>query len=224
METKFQTSFIPKKPINITSSHLGVRRPRSLLSIVAMIIFILTLLAVGGLFGYSKLLVKQNEGLKVLVQNELEANFNPAFVSELTNLNSRIETSEELLPKHVSLSFFLKSLGSLTVKNIQFTDFNYSGSPGGTVTVTMKGRGTSYSAIVSQYSIFTKEKSFINPSFSDFSLDDKGGVVFNFKTTLSPTAVSYKNTLQINTADTVSSSLDAPFVFLPDNIASTTNQ
>ena len=102
MEPKFQTSFIPKKSIiEASKTRFSSPAPRgnNVFSIASTIIFLLTLLACGGLFIYKNSLISQiAKADKDL--NDARAAFQEETIQNLMETNSRINAVKALLEKH----------------------------------------------------------------------------------------------------------------------------
>ncbi len=199
MESKFQTSFIPKKTITPISGAGGPIRRTSIFSLIAAIIFIASLVLGLAVFGYQYYLTKHNEELKTELKAEL-AKFEPALVADLTRLDDRIESTKTILDNHIAFSTFFTFLGNTTLKNsIRFTNFRYETRPGSNeITVRMDGLAQSFSAVALQQAEFNKPENQLfarNPIFTGLTLDEKGFVKFSFSTVVDKEAVLYKDTV-----------------------------
>ena len=86
METKFQTSFIPKKP---TASAIGVSSPvthhrtASIFMTLATLIFIASLAGAGGVYAYKQYLINDQNTLKQDLATR-EKQFNVDLIEQLT--------------------------------------------------------------------------------------------------------------------------------------------
>ena len=189
MEPKFQTSFIPKRPISSSTGN-SVIRSTNIFSIVATVFFIVTLFTSVGLYLYKNLLTNQIAEVDKILNTSRTA-FQPEKIQELVDVNNRIEVAKNLLEKHIVTSNLLTLLETLTVKRMRFVNFNYS-NRAGIPTVVMKGESQTYNALAQQEDIFSKDKSLVNPEFSDFNLGDNGNITFDFSATLEPGLISYK--------------------------------
>lgn len=194
MESNFQTSFIPKKPITD-----GATRPvhtTSLFSILSTVLFITVLLIAGGFFGYQYYLNSSIEKTKANLQTEL-SRFEPSLVAQLTHLDTQIESSKTLLNNHLALSGFFDFLGAHTLRTVRFTSFSYASTPTG-LAVVMTGQGQTYAAIASQAQEFSKSENqqyITNTSFSGLNPDKSGNINFTFSGTIVPNAFNYKKSL-----------------------------
>jgi hypothetical protein len=194
MDTKFQTSFIPKRSVVAGgSSPTALKGPINFISIIATIIFVLALVAAGGVYGYQWYL----NGQITAMGEELEAarlSFDNKLFDEFIRLDARISSAKTLLNQHVAPSLLFEALQNMTVKNVQFKDFDYRTSdPGGPITISMRGTAGSFNALALQSEVLTKNKYVTNALFSDVTLDDNGNVVFNVQVQVNRELVAYKN-------------------------------
>jgi len=188
METKFQTSFIPKT--NLEPSVGGVKKPIGLLTFIATIIFFITVLVAGGAFGYETYLENQTAKMKKDLDDNIK-NFEPQALSEYVRLNTRLNAAEQLLAKHVAVSYVLDFLSENTLQSVSFNDFKYSVAADGTASLSVNGVAKSYNAVAYQSEVFAKEHSLVDPIFSNLDLDNNGNVLFNFSTNIIPGFITY---------------------------------
>ncbi len=190
METKFQTSFIPKQPITAEAPHHA--SAASLLFLFAFIIFMASLASAGGVFIYGEIIKKNiQEGTSQLTLNKNA--FDPNTISQITRLNDRINAADILLKKHKSVSTLFLVLSNATLKNVRFNDFSYT-AVDDKITLGMKGQALSYETVALQAKEFTNpnlKNVFRSPLFGDLTLDTQGNVSFNFTTTVDPLLVDY---------------------------------
>lgn len=192
MDTKFQTSFIPKKTLTDSSRHGS---SMSIFLIVAIIVFILTLSMAAGVFAFRKILVSRID----IVDKELvkaKNFFEPSVINKTTVLSRRIEASKQLLAAHTAVSPIFEFLENQTLATIRFDSFNYDVKDGAGATLRLGGQGKYFSSVALQSDIFGQEKSFKNPVFSDLNPDQSGNIVFKFSATVDPKFTSYGSTLK----------------------------
>jgi hypothetical protein len=179
MEPKFQTSFIPKKPIvSEKGSNFSVTRSTNIFSIITTVIFVMTVLTSGALFVYKNILNKQIDEAKTEVANAKESS-NPELIQKLIDASKKIKSSKDLLD-------------NLTVRRMRFDDLVYKNIQN-VPTITMKGEVQSYNALAQQEQIFNESDFVENPEFSGLSLVENGYVQVGFKAKINPSLVSYKN-------------------------------
>lgn len=196
MEPKFQSSFIPKGPIGTSASlsRSSDITERGIFGFIATTIFVIAILGTGGVYGYNKYLQSSISKMGTDLENA-RTTLEPESIRELTRLNSRIVTTQELLLKHTVLSPLFDYLETSTVKTVRFTQFSYSTTDKG-LTLVMKGQARGYTAVALQADIFSKSKYLKNPIFGDLSLDNSGNVVFSMTAVLDPSIISYKKQLE----------------------------
>ncbi len=191
MEPKFQTSFIPKRPIGSTaSSSSGVVRSTNILSILATIVFIITALTSLGLFFYKQALtgqIEQNDKDIASVSTALE----PQKIQDLIDANSRISTTKILLEDHVVLSKLLLLLNDLTLKKMRLTELIYK-NQNDISSLSLTGELQTYNALAEEQNIFSKNEFIKNPVFSNFVLGDNGYITVDFRAMIDPSLISYK--------------------------------
>ena len=190
METKFQTSFIPKQPVTAEAPrHTSVT---SLFFLFGFIIFMASVAAAGGVFIYGQVINKNiQQGTAQLTLNRNA--FDPNTISQITRLNDRINSADYLLKRHKSVSTLFLVLSNATLKNVRFTDFNYVGIDD-KISLMMKGQATSYETVALQAKQFTDpnlKNVFRSPIFGDLTLDTQGNVSFSFSTNVDPFLVDY---------------------------------
>lgn len=130
MQPTFQTSFIPKKPIvsdggNNRFGSSAVVRDVNAISIVATIVFTVTILATVGLFFYKIYLNKQIVRMDAEI-NTARSAFQIDKIKELLDANDRIIASKVLLDNHVTVSKLLYLFHDITVKRMRLLTLTYS--------------------------------------------------------------------------------------------------
>lgn len=193
MEPKFQTSFIPKKPIG-TSEGI-VRKSIDFFSIIATVLFLGSIVLAGAVYAWRFTLEKKvanSEASLVKAKEEFDQN----FIGYVNRLNSRIETSKGLLSGHVGASTIFGFLASHTLKTVSYSNFSYSYEADGTVKVSLSGTAKSYNTIALQSEEFGKQNQYIkSPIFSNLSLDQNGNVGFTLTALLDKSLISYEKNL-----------------------------
>ena len=195
MEPKFQTSFIPKNPISVSTPDVSKYKSISILSTIGTIIFVLTVFISGGLWGYETLLNSQiATDDKALSQ--ASAAFDPSTMNELITASNQLKSAQDLLANHVAVSNIFTLLQASLLLDVQFTSFDFSRDPTGKVKISTNGQAVSYSILAEQSDIFSNINYMSNQSFSDFNLNDKGLVDMKFQADINPDQVSYKKALE----------------------------
>jgi hypothetical protein len=195
MVIQIQTSFTPKKiPTALPTAQRIGGHGVNLFSILALFIFFAAIGLAVSVFFYKSRLVQRIAALDAsLVQ--AKKSFDPEFIAEASALNARIEGARELLNAHRSLSPLFDILEKKTLESVRFQNFHFSAEGGRDAAIGMIGQAKSFNSVALQSDVFGAEPSFKDPIFSDFSLDERGNVLFNFKTTVDPKLLLYRETL-----------------------------
>lgn len=195
MDTKFQTSFIPKKAI---AQGIGRSRPEavSVALLVSIVIFILTLAAAGGVFAYKKILVGRINDMNAKL-SEAKNSFEPASIEKWNRLDRRIQAANKIMAAHGVVSPVFDLLQNDTLATVKFDSLSFDFKSGGAASLSMAGEARNFSAIALQSDILGQEKYIKNPVFSDLNPDQSGNIIFKFSASLDPSLTSYKNNLNL---------------------------
>lgn len=198
MEPNFPTSFIPKRPVSsepVSASHRS--RTVGLLSFVAVIVVIATILAYGAVYLYEIRL----KGQKVKIENSIDGardGLGTEFVTDMKRLSARIEGVKSLLKSHIVVSPIFDALQETTLRSVQYKSFGYAITTDTTtktqmVKVDLAGTAKSYATIALQSDAFSQNELIKNPVFSDLTVDEKTGRVgFKLTFNVTPTDLSYQ--------------------------------
>lgn len=200
MDTKFQTSFIPKKPILAEQKVVRGSSGISIFMFVSILIFSLSLAGAVGTLLWKNILIKNQESYrKDLIKAENE--FDTVTIEKLKKINTKIDLSKKLLASHVSVSEIFPTLAALTIESVKFNSFSFaspSDSKGG-LKITLKGIASNFSAVAFQSSVFGKSdkfgknRSLKDPVISDLVVDEFGNVGFSFSATLNTGDLLYSD-------------------------------
>jgi hypothetical protein len=192
MENSFQTSFIPKKPMTMTARPFA-KEPRSLFFYIALFLFIVSLLASGGLFLYKAYLNNQKD-ISSKSLSEVRGSFEKATIEELDLYDKRTNIITELLNKHIVLTPLFKLLEENTIPSIQYTNFEQK-EIGGSYKVTINGLATDYRAIAMQADVFNTPKGQMleNVVFSNLEKTKNNNVSFDLEFNVNPSLLYYEN-------------------------------
>ncbi|MFA6094358.1 MAG: PilN domain-containing protein [Candidatus Paceibacterota bacterium] len=180
MEPQFQTSFIPKKPLEASMPGKPIHQahPSGILSIIITVLFVLSLLSAGGVFAYGKFITNDLANKEAVLSEAIKSIENDANM--YIKLNEKISTVKNLLSGRHFLSRVFFTLESKLFRDVWFADFKYSESEKASI-VTINGKARSFAAIAAQSDEFAKTGFLKNFSFYNFSLGDNGLVNFTFK-------------------------------------------
>jgi hypothetical protein len=191
MDTRFQTSFIPKKPI-VGSDAVYSSARVSAFFVVALILFLTSVASAAGVYVYEKTLEKANLTNDQKL-GEKEKRFEPATLNEIQVKNTQINAAKDILSKHVAVSDFLKTLSALTLQSVRFKTFDYKYVSADKITLSMKGEGRDFRSVALQSDVFAKKNTiFKDPIISNLAVNTDGTIDFDFTASLVANVVSYK--------------------------------
>jgi len=209
MDTKFQTSFIPKKPILMDQKSISHSGGTSVFMFISVLIFILSIVAAAGTFVWKDIQIK-SQAENILKLKKAEARFDSALIEKLKKANTKIDLANKLFKKHIDVVEMFSIINALTADGITFNSFDFTApdTEGGDLKITMKGVGNSFSSIAWQSDVFGKSSSFgknrvlKNPILSDLALDAKGNVAFSFTASINSADVLYEKVLNAELGNT----------------------
>lgn len=198
METKFQTSFIPRKPLVANSS--AAPAPQSsggsggFLVLVGLVVFGLSVASAIVVFGWEKVEAKKIEENKVTLETARKK-FG-SDVEVLKKFNDRINLSKQLLANHLSVSNIFEMIADATVDKVRFTSFSFllpDNPQREKIEVLMKGEANSYASLAYQTDVFGSNSPIKESSVSSLTINDKGNVAFEFDAVIPMDKILYKN-------------------------------
>jgi hypothetical protein len=201
METKFQTSFIPKKSQVQMGGAVApkVHHSTSLFMLVGGFLFLLSLAAAGGAYVYKNILISDQASYKQQLADR-EKKFNVTLIEDLKRADTRIDLTTNLLAKHLALSQIFDVIGKITTDRVRFTTLDIvNGQAKGVdeVKIKMKGYGTSLPVVAWQSDVLGQLEQYgvrnvvKNPILSDPSDDGKGKVAFDLSADIDPKTLTY---------------------------------
>lgn len=192
METKMQTSFIPKKPVTETeSSDSGI----SLFLLLAIIVFIVSIAAAGGVWIWKNSLVSKIEEDKIALVAE-KSKYEEKTINDLIRLDDRINVANILLKKHIAVSPVFSLLEENILKNVRLKNLKFTYGTDDKVKIELAGTAQSYEVLSKQGDYFgaSELREIISqPVITDFSPNIDGTVSFNFNALVYPSFISYSS-------------------------------
>lgn len=186
MDPQPPTSFIPKKPLVGEASRGG----GGLLTLAAVLIFIVSVVAAGGAFAYGKYLDKaladKDSSLK-----KAEGAFDTASIVDLSRLDVRLGKARDLLEAHVAPSGLFVFLSATTLERVQFTSLSLDIGSDGSGKIVLNGVADSFSSLALQSDQFSAAKVLRDVVFSGISTDTAGRVQFSVSASVDPSILSY---------------------------------
>lgn len=189
MDPQVSTSFIPKEALTAERARAG---GVGLFLLIAILVFVLSLVAAGAAFAYTQVLNKQLAGQKSDLDRQKGA-FDPATIQDLVRLDSRINQAKSLLQKHVAPSGVFLFLAQKTLVNVQFTSFLYQLNADGTATIQMDGSADSFSTIALQSDALGASSMLKDVIFSGITVGTDGRISFTLQAKADPALLLYSN-------------------------------
>lgn len=186
MDPQVPTSFIPKKPLVGESRSGG----GGIAMLLAVLIFIASLLSAGGAFAYGAYLDRAIESKKESLKTA-EGAFDIRSIQDLERLDVRLEEAEHLIQNHVAPSGLFTFLSSATLERVQFTSLSLEVSAEGAGHITMAGVADSFSSLALQSDQFSVAKVLRNVIFSGIATDSTGRVIFSVSADVDRSLLSY---------------------------------
>ena len=122
METKFQTSFIPKKPI-LSETTPKAHHSVSIFVLISVLVFIISIAGAGFVIFWKSVLLKtQSDYQQTLTKNESQ--FDLTTINTLRRVNAKIDIAKQLLGKHIAVTEIFGIMGALTAQNSEFTSLS----------------------------------------------------------------------------------------------------
>lgn len=195
METRFRTSFVPKKALAVQS-----QAPKggtiNLFFAIGTILFVLALTASGGLFLY-KTLLEQSIDEKSIALEKAKKAFEPSFIEVAKRFDARIAAAREILSRHTVATPVFDFLSANTLRTIRFTGLSYAYAEGGpTILLQGEAKGADsaagYTSVALQSDAFLENEDVIDPVFSGLRLNStNNAVTFSFSGKLPAEMVRY---------------------------------
>lgn len=199
MEAKYQTSFIPKKPVTTGQRSSG---GVSLLLLISIIIFLVSLGSVAYVILFKQAYIKSIEEAQQTIETNKSGLVSDSITIEsLVELDSRINVANKLLNSHIAVSPIFSFLQQSTLKSVRFKNFSFTSagkdsSGSSRVSIQMSGQAKDWETVASQADEFgkTEWKKIINePKISNLSLNSDGSISFVFSAYINPDYLAYDN-------------------------------
>lgn len=163
------TSFIPKQSMG-TVPKRAPRRKRSfsILSFVALVVFLGALLLSVGVFFYEDL-TRDELAAKKQELADLKNTFSQSDIQNIQELDRRIEAAGALLAEHLSPSVVFDVLETTTQEELQYSTFSYKRNESGSAVVELSGEAARFNTVALQSQRFAGTDQLASAAF--FGLD-----------------------------------------------------
>lgn len=217
MDPRLQASFIPKKPLMEHSAVAATpRQSVGLFSVLAWIIFVISLCLALGVFLYNLYLNNSITNLTNTINTtEQEYAASSATLATYSRMDDRLKTASELLNAHIAASPIFAFLEQNTAQNVRLNSFTFAyvnGATPGTpnsVDITLSGEAKSFNSLGVQDDVFSGNPIVQNPVVSNIGLDADGNVTFSLAATIAPGSFAYSSVLASSTAANTSAGAPA---------------
>ncbi len=157
---------------------------------VSAIVLAASLALAAGVYLYTKTVDNQLNKAKQSLQI-LQTELTGRTVEELKILDAKLRAASEILRKHVAVSEIFRSLERLTLKSVQFTNFDFQKDEKG-AKLKLEGKALNVNAVAFQSKVFGANRNvFLSPIFSDLDIGS-GYVGFKVNTDINPDLISFE--------------------------------
>jgi len=166
---------------------------------IAMVMFVVSLLAVGGAYLWKSYLSSAQTTYRTELATR-EKQFNLDLIQQLQDQSEKLNLAKRVLYGHIAASQIFSIIGALTAEHVRFTSLDFT-APGPAATdakIALSGYGASLSTVafqsdvlgtLGQYGLRNIVK---NPILSNPALDANGTVAFSLSASVDPSALSYE--------------------------------
>jgi hypothetical protein len=194
-ETKYTTSFIPKKPVATPKTATVIKRGPNILSLIGLFIFLASILGVVGVYVWRYQLENQIE-TQLDDLRKARSEFDEQTVANATRLNERIIAVKDLLNNHKAPSNLFSVLESSMLQTVRLRNLNYQSQEDNTIKINGSGEAANFEAVVLQSDAFGDIGNFRDVIFSDVQTNQDGtSVSFSFSSSIEDNLVLYRKKL-----------------------------
>ncbi|MCX6715967.1 MAG: hypothetical protein NT077_03040 [Candidatus Taylorbacteria bacterium] len=208
METKFQTSFIPRRPLPATPGSLAPQVPKkhrdgaSIFVAIGVIVFVLSLLSIGGAYLWKQYLLGAQKNYEASLV-ERQATFNIDQISLMKAQSIKISLAKQLLSNHLASSKIFSIISKLTSESTRFISMDLTipvGIPA-PFELTLVGYSRDYPSVAFQSDVLNQLEKYDlravvkNAIVSDPTLNRNGTVSFGFTAEIEPSSFLYSKKL-----------------------------
>lgn len=216
METKFQTSFIPRKPIPLNPGSLApmVQRRHTestgIFFMIGVFVFVASVLSIGGAFLWKQILISGQAKAEADLA-ERRDKFDLNQISLMKAQATKITLANQLLNNHVSVSKVFDVVSKLTAESVRFTSMDLSAPSGAAapIQLTLVGYGKDFQSVAFQSDVLNNLETYHlrsvvkNAIVTEPILNHDGTVSFGFTAQIDPTGFLYTKSLEAAAAQAV---------------------
>lgn len=158
--------------------------------LISIVLFIASIVLAVGVFLYQQFLQAQSASKLGELQRAKDA-FEPALIQQLSRLDDRMRSADELLAGHFAPTMFFAVLGQVTLQTVAFTNMQFEAVNANDMSIKLSGVAQSVNSIALQADLFGKTSSIVDPIFSGISRQ-ADGVHFEVIAKINPALVRYQ--------------------------------
>ncbi|MFA5996935.1 MAG: hypothetical protein WC791_00425 [Candidatus Paceibacterota bacterium] len=206
--TNPKVSFIPKGSLVHQDSFLERSRPRSVIGIIAIFVFVITVAAYVSLLYYNDSLNNLVAQKKDEIKSAQKEFSDAPEVAEAQMFRARADLARQLLNAHTVVSPVFTFLSQNTIGSVLYKNFSFVSGSDGTV-VNVSGEAPTYAALAYQADVLrSKNKELTGVSVDGVGLTEFGTILFSLTLTFRPDYLLY--TKNLNSSEVVVSQSVAP--------------
>jgi hypothetical protein len=206
-ETKFTTSFIPKKPVQTVTTGGKIKKGKgsNLLMLISLAVFLIVAVMAVGTFLYDVKLGNDIEKIKQELVQSSES-LDQQLIFEASRLDTRLKTIQRLLDEHLSPSQIFALLETYTIANLRFNNLSFSFGGDGNLSLSGNGSGIGYQSIIQQSDAYGRSEYLRDVIFSSLQNSPDDIVSFSFQSVVDPRVINYREAYFSNNNETFNNS------------------
>lgn len=199
-----RTTFVPRRPTLATPQITASRGP-DFVAVAALVLFIASAVAAGGVYAWRWNLNRQIEGQAAQLEKARDA-FDPQFVEEASLLNDRIVAANDILDRHLAPTELFEIFEQFTLRSIAFQSLTAVHQADNSVSIVATGVGRNFESVVLQSDWFGEGPEgngarLRDVVFSRLGENDRGEATFNFSATIPAERILFARSIsQVSTA------------------------
>lgn len=195
-ETKFTTSFIPKKSVQTVGTGGKIKKSKgsNIFTLISFVVFLVVIVMAVGTFLY-KLKLENDIDNQIAQLAQASESLDQQFIFEASRLDTRLKTVQKLLNDHLSPSQIFVILEEYTINNLRFNSLSFSFNGEGNLALSGSGSGVGYESIIQQSDAYGRSELLRDVIFSNLQNNEQNIVSFSFQSVVDPRLINYRETL-----------------------------
>lgn len=163
---------------------------------VGIAVFLLSIAGWVGVLLYQSYIQEEIHIKSQELSHEMDL-INTSVVDRLTQVDNQIDSSEELLNRHIAPTILFSKLSDMTIQGVRYNSFSYEGNPLAPITVSLSGEAHDFSTLVQQADSLERDPFASSTEFSSVTKSDEGDRVgFGLTMTIRPDEIRYKKLIR----------------------------